>query len=169
MRTAGRKDVLTTGEVARISRDRRIPLQQLIAFMRAHGIPLDGLDQGCCRLMVLSDSFPRDMMEAINASDRYELRVAANGFEAGMVAQEFRPHVVVVDLRDEEDQEAVAVCRLIKNATELQAAKVLAVTSNLSEGREGWLLLEGFDGCLAKPLTTRGLLEAVEEATNLIS
>lgn len=63
-----KKDVLTTGEVAKIcnvaprtvskwfdsgqlrgyripgSKDRRIPVSQLVRFMRAHGIPLNGLD-----------------------------------------------------------------------------------------------------------------------------
>jgi len=193
MRAAGRKDVLTTGQVARIcrvaprtvskwfdtgklrgyripgSRDRRIPLQQLVAFMRAHGIPLDALDRGCCRVMVLSRSFPREVQETINASEHYELRVAANGFEAGMVAQGFRPHVVVVDLTESDEAEAADVCRLVKASDELQVAKVLAAVSGADEHRRQELLSEGFDGCLAKPLTTATLVAGVEEATNLIS
>jgi excisionase family DNA binding protein len=193
MRTTGRKDVLTTGEVARIcrvaprtvskwfdtgklrgyripgSRDRRIPVQQLIAFMRAHGIPLDGLDQGCCRVMVLSDSFPQEVLEAVNGSERYEVQVASNGFEAGMIAQEFRPHVVVVDVADSAEAEAAEICRLVKNADELQAARVLAAASELTEASERRLLSEGFDGCLAKPISAPALLAAVEEATNLIT
>jgi len=192
MRTAGRKDVLTTGEVARIcrvaprtvskwfdtgklrgyripgSRDRRIPLQQLIAFMRAHGIPLDGLDHGCCRVMILSASPPEGLLEAVNASERYELRLARNGFEAGMIAQGFRPHVVVVELTDDEE-EAAAVCRLIKETEELQSAKVLAATSDAGDGRSEQLLSQGFDGCLPKPLSAAAVIAAAEEATNLIT
>lgn len=192
MRTAGRKDVLTTGDVARIcsvaprtvskwfdtgklrgyripgSRDRRIPMTQLVAFMRAHGIPLDGLDQGCCRVMVLSRDLPSDLVQAVNASDRYELRVASNGFEAGMVAQEFRPHVVVVDLEQDEN-EAAAVCRMIKSTSDFQAARVLAAAVPGAEGWERRMLAMGFDACLAKPLSVRGLLSAVERATDLIT
>ncbi|MGB2819538.1 MAG: helix-turn-helix domain-containing protein [Phycisphaerae bacterium] len=194
MRTAGRKDVLTTGEVARIcrvaprtvskwfdtgklrgyripgSRDRRIPLQQLIAFMRAHDIPLDGLDQGCCRVMILSTSLPEGLLESVNSSDRYELRVARNGFEAGMIAQGFRPHVVLVDLTDDDDEEeAAAVCRLIKATDELQSAKVLAVTSDLSDHRRDRLVSQGFDECLGEPLSAASVITAAEEATNLIT
>ncbi|MCD6304280.1 MAG: helix-turn-helix domain-containing protein [Planctomycetes bacterium] len=191
MRTAGRKDVLTTGEVARIcrvaprtvskwfdtgklrgyripgSRDRRIPRRQLLAFMRAHGIPLDGLDGGRCRVMVLSRGLPDDTVSAVGQSDRYELRVASNGFEAGMIAQDFRPHVVVVEAAENE-QDAVAVCRLIKNAEELAGSAVLIVAADLDESRRRHLMGLGFDGCIARPLTASKLLAAVEEATNLI-
>ena len=192
MRTTGGKDVLTTGEVARIcrvaprtvskwfdtgklrgyripgSRDRRIPLQQLVAFMRVHGIPLDGLDQGRCRVLVLAGSLPDGMVEAVNAIERYELRVAGNRFEAGMTAQQFRPHVVVVDVAADH-AEAVAVCRLIKGASDLQSAKVLAATSEPAEPRRAALLRDGFDGLLPKPLSAAGLVAAAEEATNLIT
>ena len=192
MRAAGRKDVLTTGDVARIcrvaprtvskwfdtgklrgyripgSRDRRIPLQQLVAFMRAHGIPLDGLDQGCCRVMILAGDLPPGLLEAVEGSDRYDVRTARNGFEAGMLAQSFRPHVVVVELGDDED-EAVCVCRNIKDAAELEAATVLVAAADLENGCEQRLLSLGFDGCLRKPLTVAGLMSAVEAATNLIT
>jgi len=150
------------------SRDRRIPLQQLIAFMRAHGIPLDGLDQGCCRVMILSTSLPEGLLDAVNSSDRYEVRVARNGFEAGMIAQGFRPHVVVVELTDDEE-EAAAVCRLIKATEELQSAKVLAVTSDLSDRRRDKLISQGFDDCLGQPLSPAAVITAAEEATNLIT
>lgn len=192
MRTAGRKDVLTTGDVARIcrvaprtvskwfdtgklrgyripgSRDRRIPMTQLVAFMRAHGIPLDGLDQGCCRVMLLSRDLPTDLVQNVNASERYELRVASNGFEAGMIAQEFRPHVVVVDMGQDEN-EAAGVCRMIKGTSDLQAARVLAAAVPGPDGWERRLMAKGFDGCLPKPLSARGLLSAVERATDLIT
>ena len=192
MRTATRKDVLTTGEVARVcrvaprtvskwfdtgklrgyripgSRDRRIPLQQLVAFMRAHDIPLDGLNQGACRVLVLSSSFPADVAAALDASDRYELRQARNGFEAGMIAQEFRPHVIVVDVADV-GPEAETVCRLIKGAAELGAARVLAAVEAGSDETPRRLLSAGFDGSVPKPLTMAGLAAAVEAATNLIT
>src|SRR5215204_7253989 len=69
------KDVLTTGEVAKIcnvaprtvskwfdsgtlkgyripgSRDRRIPSAELIKFMRAHGIPVEGVNSGRTRVL----------------------------------------------------------------------------------------------------------------------
>ena len=121
MRALQEKEVLTTGEVARIchvaprtvskwfdtgklrgyripgSRDRRIPREQLMAFMRAHGIPMDSLEDGCCRVLIVGTSAPSELAEAMNATGRFEVRTAENGFEAGVLAQQFRPHVVVLD------------------------------------------------------------------------
>ena len=71
--------VLTTGEVAKIcnvaprtvskwfdtgalkgyripgSKDRRIPLKELVRFMKAHGIPTDGLETGATRVLIADD------------------------------------------------------------------------------------------------------------------
>src|SRR5512146_2020589 len=110
MRSSAQKDVLTTGEVARIchvaprtvtkwfdtgklrgyripgSRDRRIPRPQLLAFMRAHGIPIDVLEQTATRVLIVggSEAF-RQELERI---DRYQVHLAVNRFEAGMLAQQ---------------------------------------------------------------------------------
>jgi excisionase family DNA binding protein len=191
MRATGQKEVLTTGEVARIcrvaprtvskwvdsgklrgyripgSRDRRIALPQLIAFMRAHDIPLEGLDQGVCRIIVLSTDTPGELARQVNSAGRYDLRVAHNEFEAGMIAQQFRPHVVVVNLPDD-PRETLAVCRRIKNADGLEAAKVLAVTATSAAGRQ-LAATRAFDGSLARPISAGSLLAAVEQATNFMT
>jgi excisionase family DNA binding protein len=191
MRATGQKEVLTTGEVARIcrvaprtvskwvdsgklrgyripgSRDRRIPLPQLIAFMRAHNIPLEGLDQGVCRIIVLSTDSPGELARQVNSAGRYDLRVAHNEFQAGMIAQQFRPHVVVVDLSDDQ-RETLAVCQRIKNADGMEAAKVLAVTGASAAGRQ-LEATRAFDGFLARPVSAGSLLAAVEKATNFMT
>ncbi len=96
------KDVLTTGEVARIcnvaprtvskwfdsgqlrgyripgSKDRRIPLSQLMRFMRAHGMPLNGLDGGTTRVLIVDDKpeITESLVDALEKTGRYEVRVA---------------------------------------------------------------------------------------------
>jgi len=190
MGATGQKEVLTTGEVARIcrvaprtvskwvdtgklrgyripgSRDRRIPLPQLIAFMRAHDIPLEGLDRGVCRIIVLSAELPADVAAEVNSHGRYDLRIAHNEFEAGMTAQQFRPHVVVIDLPDSE-AEALTVCRMIKDADGLEAAKVLTV-GDAGEAAGGASAM-AFDGHLTRPISAAGLLAAVEDVTNFMT
>ncbi|MEM9111882.1 MAG: helix-turn-helix domain-containing protein [Planctomycetota bacterium] len=73
------KDILTTGEVAKIcnvaprtvskwfdsgqlkgyripgSKDRRIPVSQLVKFMKEHGIPFDGVTGGKTRVLIVDD------------------------------------------------------------------------------------------------------------------
>ncbi len=191
MRTTHQKEVLTTGQVARIchvaprtvskwfdsgklrgyripgSRDRRIPLPQLIAFMRVHGIPLDGIESGLCRVMVFDESIGVDLLDALRATGRYEVSSADGDFEAGVLAQQFLPHVVILDV-DRDPNEAEVICSNIKSVPDLQAATVIATTADLSDARRSEILSRGFDACLAKPLSQADLTGAIEDATDLI-
>src|ERR1700710_2983501 len=111
--TAKLKDVLTTGEVAKIcnvaprtvskwfdtgaltgyripgSKDRRIPLTQLIKFMKHHGMPLNGLMTGATRVMIVDDE--ADIVEVLEKiledEAKYEVEVAKSGFMAGIMAE----------------------------------------------------------------------------------
>lgn len=190
MRTTNRKDVLTTGDVAKAchvaprtvskwfdsgdlrgyripgSRDRRIPREQLLAFMRANGIPLEGLDGGTCRLLFVGSCLEPAQGDALRQNDRYDVRLAANGFEAGAMAQQFRPHAVLVAATPGAE-EAVAICRNIKSSAAFGAAKVIAICPDLDRDRADALTHLGFDACIPLPFTTSQLVAAVESVTNL--
>ena len=191
MHTAQQKEVLTTGEVATIchvaprtvskwfdtgklrgyripgSRDRRIPLEHLIAFMRAHGIPLNGLDGGICRVLVVNSSMPSELAEVMNSSSRYDVRTAANGFEAGVLAQQLHPHVIVLDV-GHSAAEALTMCRDIKANETLRGIRVIAVGKELDDPRRQSLIDAGFDQCLSRPYTMAELIEAIQDATNFV-
>ncbi len=186
MRTAHRKDVLTTGEVARIcqvaprtvskwfdqghlrgyripgSRDRRIPVDQLVAFMRANGIPLTGLDGGICRVLVIGNAGPEGAAAEAAARSRLEIRAAANGFEAGVVAQQFRPHAVVLEVGAEAGEE-IGICRNIKGSDSFEDAWVIAACRAGDDARRQWLLEQGFAACLPVPYSLADLLAAIDK------
>jgi excisionase family DNA binding protein len=192
MSITSRKEVLTTGEVAKLchvaprtvskwfdtgklrgyripgSRDRRIPMSQVQAFMRAHGIPMDALDGGCCRVLVMGDQ-SEPAWQAMQGDVRYEMRFASNGFEAGMVAQQFHPHVIVIQVIDNQEGQAVDVCRNIKSSPELGATKVLAAATATEPRSRQWYLANGFDDCLLGPLSLAYVRSAFQQATNLIT
>ena len=186
VRSAQRKDVLTTGQVARIcqvaprtvskwfdcgqlrgyripgSRDRRIPVDQLISFMRANGIPLTGLDGGISRVLVIGDAGPADA--ALESAQRrgLEIRLAANGFEAGVIAQQFRPHAVVLPVGADAAEE-IGICRNIKSSESFGDAWVIAACRDRDEVRQGQFLSQGFSACLPWPYTVADLLEAIDQ------
>lgn len=184
------KDVLTTGEVARIchvaprtvskwfdsgalkgyripgSRDRRIPISGLIAFLRANGMPLDGLDGGVCRVLIVAEAPSPDLVRAFGASDRHEVRVAANGFEAGVLAQQFRPHAVVLDAAGE-PEEVAAICRNIKASASFETTKIIAAAPPDPDAEQR-LLAAGFDATVTRPYSFAEVALAVENVTNLI-
>jgi len=186
---ADRKAVLTTGQVARIchvaprtvskwfdtgklrgyripgSRDRRIPLPQLIAFMRAHGIPLDGLDGGICRVLLIDSQAPDGAAEALNTTGRYDVRVAANEFQAGMLAEQLSPHAIVVNV-GQSSRAASEMCRSIRENASLMGAKLIGATDGPIADELASL---GFDGILRRPYSAADLARAVEQATDLVA
>jgi excisionase family DNA binding protein len=192
---------LTTGQVARIcqvaprtvskwfdrgqlrgyripgSRDRRIPVDRLVAFMRANGIPLTGLDGGISRVLVIGDCAPEDAEPsaderaggpgAVFSGRAYgrkglEIRLAANGFEAGVVAQQFRPHAVALPV-GEDAAEAIGICRNIKASESFGEAWVIAVCRDQDAAGRRQLLSQGFDACISRAYAIADLLEAMDK------
>jgi excisionase family DNA binding protein len=188
------KEVLTTGEVARLcgvaprtvskwfdagqlrgfkipgSRERRIPRECLIRFMRAYGIPLRGLDGAATRVLIVTCEYePADALRvALEHGFDYEVRVATGIFEAGLLARQTRPHVILLDctlpgLNPKEMRLA------LRSDPELVATRVVAVEPNPSEEQMRGRLSEGFDACLAKPFSLAMTVRVIEEATNIVA
>lgn len=187
------KEVLTTGEVAKIcnvaprtvskwfdsgslkgyripgSRDRRIPTGELIRFMKAHNIPLEGIASGRTRVLIVdSDKEVVSTLERIlGEQTSYEVRVATSGFAAGVEAERFKPHVLLMDIDSNGDARALA--EVVRKNDNLQITRVIAVSSKLTDGQAFTLKGQGYDGFLRKPFQVRQVVEAIENATNLVA
>ena len=118
------KTVFTTGEAAKIckvsqqtiircfdsgqlkgfrvpgSRFRRIPREQLFAFMRDNGIPTDALESGKRKVLVVDDDeeLVELIVDVLERDGRFEVRTVNNGFDAGMMVKEYRPDLIVLDV-----------------------------------------------------------------------
>ncbi len=191
--TSKLKDVLTTGEVAKIcnvaaarcpsgstparlhgyripgSKDRRIPLNQLIRFMKHHGMPLNGLMTGSVRILIVDDE--RDVVEVLEKiledEAKYEVEVTEGGFAAGVTAEKFRPHVILLDMHLK-DVDAPEVAKQVKKSPDLQLTKVIAMSGKLTDTEAQGLLAGSFDGFLRKPFHVRQVIEAVEDAMAVV-
>lgn len=187
------KDVLTTGEVAKIcnvaprtvskwfdsgaltgyripgSKDRRIPLNQLIRFMKQHNMPLNGLMSGCTRVLIVdSEQEIVEVLEKVLEDDaKYEVEVARSGFTSGVIAEKFRPHIILLDMHLS-DIDGREVARQVKNNPDLQLTKVIAMSGKMSEAESKGLMAAGFDGFLRKPFNMRQVIEAVEDAMAVV-
>ena len=186
------KDVLTTGEVARIcnvaprtvskwfdsgsltgyripgSKDRRIPLNALVRFMKEHDIPLNGLRTGQTRVLVLDAEHDRvEVLEKVLEEEaRYEVEVVATAFAAGAACARSRPHVLLVDL-DLPDVEAKTFADLVRRSPDLQLTKLVAMSGRLDEAAGERLTHQGFDAFVAKPFHVRRVIDAIERATRV--
>src|SRR6266571_7553969 len=119
------KKVFTTGQVAKIckvaprtvskwfdsgrlkgyripgSQDRRIPREQLIRFLKEHGMPLGELEEEEWHKVLLIGTeklFNDRLKELLPEDEDYKFQFANSGFEAGMLAGNFQPDTIIIDL-----------------------------------------------------------------------
>lgn len=188
------KDVLTTGEVAKIcnvaprtvskwfdtgvlkgyripgSKDRRIPVSQLLRFMKDHGIPFDGISSGKTRILIVDDEqeIVDVLQKALSEQANYEVRTATNGFQAGIEADRFKPHVMLLDVHlGEADVRNIA--NMVRADDDLQMTKIIAMSGKMTDGQLQTLRTTGFDGYLKKPFQVRQVVETIESATALVA
>ncbi len=187
------KDVLTTGEVAKIcnvaartvskwfdsgqiegyripgSKDRRIPVQALMNFMQEHGIPIDGLMSGNTRVLIVDgDKEVCETLERVFADQtEYIVQSCNNPFTAGVECERFRPHVMLFDLSFCGD-DYITFANGLRSSEEMQATKMIAMSGRLTDGQITRLTCSGFDGVLRKPFTVRQVIDSIESAVAVI-
>lgn len=182
MRSA--KTVFTTGEAARIckvsqqtiircfdsgqlkgfrvpgSKFRRIPRYELQKFMKENGIPTDALESGKREILLVDDD--TDLIEvlegAMKADGRFEVRVANNGFDAGMMVKEYRPDLIVLDvmLPDINGRE---VCQRVRSDTQLEEVKIICISGMVESDKVDDLKAAGADDFLQKPFEVDELID----------
>ncbi len=183
------KDVLTTGEVAKIcnvasrtvskwfdsgqlrgyripgSKDRRIPVSSLVKFMKSHGIPMDGLMSGSTRVLIVDDEeeVVATLHKILSEQTNYEVHTAGSAFAAGIECERFRPHVMLLDIHLA-DGDGKGISEVISQSDDLQVTKIIAMSSKLTDGQVSQLRHQGFDGALRKPFTVRQVIDAIEGA-----
>jgi two-component system, OmpR family, response regulator len=178
------KTVFTTGEAAKIckvsqqtiircfdngtlkgfrvpgSRFRRIPRDQLYAFMKDNGIPTDALESGKRKVLIVDDD--EELVELLGdvfAKDgRFDIRTANNGFDAGMLVREFRPDLVILDVMLP-DINGKEVCQRVRSDESLEAVKIICISGMVEQDKIAELREAGANDFLHKPFNVDRLLD----------
>jgi excisionase family DNA binding protein len=187
------KNVLTTGDVARIcnvaprtvskwfdsgqlkgyripgSKDRRIPVNELIRFMKQHNMPVPAMPIGRMRVMIVDSNVESatTVAETLKTQTDYEVKVVKSNFETGTAVHKFTPHVLLVNLLAK-DIDAEEICKTIRADEELQTIKIIALANHLASGEAIALMQKGFDGYVSKPGDVSEVIRKIEEATAII-
>ncbi len=187
MSNNNKKNVLTTGQVAKIcnvaprtvskwfdsgqlrgyripgSKDRRIPAEQLLRFMKNHGIPTTGLELGTTGVLIIDDDRELSvlMCEALNSRGRYDAFAADSAFEAGVLVANNRPHVIIVDAGTP-DVSITRICQTLRSHDSLSNIKLIATGASMTEGQGLGLVEEGVAGFLCKPFDLTQLEELIQ-------
>lgn len=180
------KTVFTTGEAAKIckvsqqtiircfdsgqlkgfrvpgSRFRRIPRDLLYKFMRENGIPTDALESGKRKALVVDDDpeLVELITDALAADGRFEVRVANNGFDAGMMVREYHPDVIVLDVMLP-DINGKEVCQRVRSDSALDDVRIICISGMVEQDKIADLMAAGANQFLQKPFEVDALVEAM--------
>jgi excisionase family DNA binding protein len=180
------KTVFTTGEAAKIckvsqqtiircfdsgqlrgfrvpgSRFRRIPREALYRFMKENSIPTDALESGRRRVLIVDDDQAVvDLISEVLANDnRFEFKVVNNGFGAGMLANEYHPDLIILDVMLP-DINGQAVCELIRQDAAMSDIKIICISGMVEEDKIAELKTAGADDFLHKPLDIDELMRRI--------
>ncbi len=186
------KQVFTTGEVARTckisqqtvircfdsgrlkgfrvpgSRFRRIPRESLIAFMKENHIPLDQLESGKKRVLVVDDdqAIIEMFTELLERDGRFEVRTASTGYDAGIITEQFRPDIMLLDFKLP-DINGNAVCRTIRANPAYEHMKIIVISGVADPDEVEELFQGGADEFIRKPFVIDAVISKMTELLNV--
>jgi excisionase family DNA binding protein len=146
------------------SKFRRIPRAELIKFMKANDIPIGLLDQGKKRILVVDDDRAILAMfkDILSRDERYDVRVAETGYDAGMLTEAFRPHLLILDYMLP-DVNGNIVCQRLREREDTASTKILIISGVVNQVEIDGLLKAGAQGFMRKPFDVHELLNKVGE------
>ena len=180
------KKVFTTGQVAKIckvaprtvskwfdsgrlrgyripgSQDRRIPREQLIKFLKEHGMPLGELEEEEWHKSVIIGAqklFIERLREILPEDEDYKYEIAQSGFEAGIMAESFHPDTIVIDLALGRS-EAIQITSNLRKNPAYEQTLIVGLASE-DEANPEQLSQYGFSEVFKKPFDVALLAERV--------
>ncbi len=186
------KQVFTTGEVAQIckvsqqtvircfdsgrltgfrvpgSRFRRIPREALLSFMKSNQIPMGQLDSGKKRVLVVDDddAIVEMFIELFERDGRFDVRTASTGYEAGIVTEQFRPDIMLLDFKLP-DINGNAVCRTIRANPNYEHMRIIVISGVADPDEVEDLRGAGMDEFIRKPFDIDAVINRITELLNV--
>ena len=178
------KTVFTTGEAAKIckvsqqtiircfdngqlkgfrvpgSKFRRIPREALYKFMKDNGIPTDALESGKRKVLLVDDDVEIVEMigKVLEEDGRFEVRIASNGFDAGMMVKEYRPDLIILDVMLP-DINGKEVCHRVRADSTMEDVRIICISGMIEDDKIQELKLSGADDFLHKPFDIEELID----------
>lgn len=144
--------------------DRRIPYDALRKFMLTHGIPMERLEEGQRRVLVVDDDpYYLDVIPEVLAKiDDFVIHTASTGFDAGAIVVEHNPQLIILDIQLS-DMDGRMVSERVKSRPETRNTRILGISGFIDESEAAELEEFGFDDFLQKPFALEALTAKVTE------
>lgn len=135
---------------------RRIERSKLEGFMKKQGIPIPDQDEiGERKKILIVDDDPiivETLVQALEEEEYdYEIISAADGFEAGLQVNHYKPHLIILDIMMP-DIKGYEVCKTIKGNEETRDTKIIVLSAYLDDEKFKKMKEYGADLCFSKPL-----------------
>jgi len=150
---------------------RRINRKDLEEFMKKQGIPIPETMAADDRkkILVVDDDpiIVESIVQSLEEDEHdYEVISAADGFEAGLQVNHFKPHLLILDIMMP-DIKGYDVCKRIKSSPETKDTKIIVLSAYLDEEKFAQMKEYGADACFSKPLPLPQLKEEVARQLDL--
>jgi two-component system, OmpR family, response regulator RpaA len=150
------------------SKFRRIPRDELIRFMRANNIPLDIIEGATRRVLVVDDDQAiLDLFSDVLTRDgRFEVRTATTGYDAGLLTESFKPHLMILDFMLP-DINGNIVCQRIRTNPSYKDMRIIFVSGVVNQDEVKGLMQAGADEFVKKPFDIKALVNRMVELLGL--
>jgi DNA-binding response OmpR family regulator len=98
------------------------------------------------------------MTKVLEEDGRFEVRIASNGFDAGMMVKEYRPDLIVLDVMLP-DINGKEVCQRVRSDKTMDDVRIICISGMVEEDKVGELRTAGANDFLHKPFEVEKLLE----------
>lgn len=144
---------------------RRIRPVELVAFLRAHEMPIPSELLPQLRLLAIDDDLPflRGLKRTLaRIAPELEVEVAAGAIDGLLKVGTFQPHVVLLDAYMP-GMDGVEVCKRLRAAPETAGVAVIALTGRPSPELAAAFRTAGARELLAKPVSASELVGVLEK------
>ena len=132
--------------------------------MKANDIPVDTLESGKKRILVVDDDnqIVELFVDVLSRDERFEVKTASTGYDAGLLTEAFRPHLLLLDYMLP-DINGNLVCERIKSNPDLKDTKIIIVSGVVNQEEIDALTRSGSDGFVKKPFNIEKLIARMAE------
>jgi len=106
--------------------------------------------------------------DVLDADSRFEVRVANNGFDAGMMVKEYHPDIIILDVMLP-DINGKEVCQRVRSDTSMDDVKIICISGMVEADKIEDLKAAGANDFMQKPFEVEQLADRVCTLLNLES
>jgi DNA-binding response OmpR family regulator len=136
--------------------------------MKNNGIPLDHLDSGKKRVLVVDDdkAIVEMFSDLLGRDGRFEVETASTGYDAGILTEKFRPDVILLDFKLP-DINGTAVCRTVRANPNLEHMRIIAISGVADPDEIEELKAAGADDFIRKPFDINEVIARVADMVSV--